>query len=286
MGTHKILIVGLQPFDAGKTTVCKALIHGLKEVGVNLTPFKPHAGISYWSQFDAFQKCLERGSLVSSDILELEEAAQSRIPLEVLNPVNRLSGPSVERGLPAEKQTFREFIAERFTHHENTLRHIYFLNGTINLSQMRDMREFYLRVKKRATKLNFLKSFPGLVKAYVDHFEKATSSSYRHLKERPLIIESFNDAAYPFERADDCKTVLCASLNAIYLLNRDKYFKAVEAHGGEKSKLQLTLSDIYSSSLIREKFQIYPLTDQERGDPDKLAQNYSQVIQKITDTSV
>jgi GTPase SAR1 family protein len=43
----KILVVGLQTHDAGKTTLCKALIHGFKKFDVNLVPFKPHSGISY-----------------------------------------------------------------------------------------------------------------------------------------------------------------------------------------------------------------------------------------------
>ena len=79
--SRKILVVGLQPCDAGKTTLCKALIYGFKEAGVALVPFKPHSGISYWTQFDAFQRSLRRSTLLSSDIMELEAAAQSQIPL-------------------------------------------------------------------------------------------------------------------------------------------------------------------------------------------------------------
>ena len=94
--SKKILVVGLQPHDAGKTTLCKALIYGFKEAGVTLVPFKPHSGISYWTQFDAFQRSLRRSTLLSSDIMELEAAAESQIPLEVLNPVNRLSSPILD----------------------------------------------------------------------------------------------------------------------------------------------------------------------------------------------
>jgi predicted P-loop ATPase/GTPase len=74
----KILVVGLQTHDAGKTTLSKALIHGCKEFDVNLVPFKPHSGISYWNQFNAFQDSLVRGSLLSSDIMELESRPQEK----------------------------------------------------------------------------------------------------------------------------------------------------------------------------------------------------------------
>jgi predicted P-loop ATPase/GTPase len=77
--SKRILVVGLQPNDAGKTTLCKALIHGFKETGVTLVPFKPHSGTGYWSQFDVFQRNLLNGSLLSSDIMDLEAAATNQV---------------------------------------------------------------------------------------------------------------------------------------------------------------------------------------------------------------
>lgn len=44
--SRRILVVGFQVHEAGKTTLCRALIHGFKEAGVRLVPFKPHSGIS------------------------------------------------------------------------------------------------------------------------------------------------------------------------------------------------------------------------------------------------
>jgi predicted P-loop ATPase/GTPase len=41
----KILVVGLKPYDSGKTTLCKALIYGFKKAGIDFIPFKPHSGI-------------------------------------------------------------------------------------------------------------------------------------------------------------------------------------------------------------------------------------------------
>ena len=87
--SKRILVLRLQPNDSGKTTLCKALIYGFKATGVGLVPFKPHSGIGYWSQFDTFQTNLATGRLLSRDIMDLEAAADSKIPLEVLNPVNR-----------------------------------------------------------------------------------------------------------------------------------------------------------------------------------------------------
>ena len=197
LSAMKILVVGLQTHDAGKTTLCKALIHGLKKPNVNLVPFKPHSGISYWNQFNAFQDGLVRGTLLSSDIVELEEATRSGLPLEILNPVNRLSSPMLNRGATEEKLAFQEFVAQRFTSYEGrSHKHIYYLNGTINMNRMRGMRDFFVAAKKNAEKVIFIRSFQHLVKAYVDNFEKATGSCYLSMtyqKSDGLGEESPND---------------------------------------------------------------------------------------------
>jgi len=193
--SRKILVVGLQPHDAGKTTLCKALIHGFKKAGVTLVPFKPHSGISYWSQFDAFQRSLTMSTLISSDIMELEATAQSQIPMEVLNPVNRLSGPVLDRGIPEEKLVFQEFMVERFTYHDGLAhKNGYYSNGNVNLAHLRDMQVFYLGIKRNAQKTSFIRRFEDLVEAYSKNFDKATSSCYRHVKNKSLLVESFNDA--------------------------------------------------------------------------------------------
>lgn len=279
--SKRILVVGLQPHDAGKTTLCKALIHGFKEAGVTLTPFKPHSGIGYWSQFDVFQRNLANGTLLSSDIMILEAAAQTRIPLEVLNPVNRLSWPVPNTGMAEEKLAFQEFMAERFTHHDGLAhKNVYYLNGTLNLSRLRDMQTFYLRIKKDAQRTHFTRKFEDLVEAYSRNFDKATSSCYARLGNLPLIVESFNDAAYPFNHAEDCDTVLCVASNTILLLEQRRYFEAIESHGREKPRLQLTVSEVYSPSMIKARFIVQPLTTDERNDAAKLTENYSKVIKK------
>jgi predicted P-loop ATPase/GTPase len=280
--SRRILVVGLQPHDAGKTTLCKALIHGFKKAGVTLVPFKPHSGISYWSQFDAFQTNLVKSTLLSSDIMELEAAAQSQIPLEVLNPVNRLSGPVLDRGIPEEKLVFKEFIAERFTYHDGIAqKNIYYLNGTVNLSRLRDMQTFYLRIKRNAQKTSFIRNFEDLVQAYSENFDRANSSCYRLVEGKPLVVESFNDAAYPFNNAEDCDAVLCVSSNMVLQFENERYFEAIQVYSRQKPKLQLTVSQVYAASLIKDKFVVQPLSAEERNDPAKLTQNYSKVIMQL-----
>jgi hypothetical protein len=60
-----------------------------------------------------------------------------------------------------------------------------------------------------------------------------------------------------------------------------EYLKAIELCGRQKSKLQLTVSDIYRSSLVERQYRIDPLASQERSDPARLVRNYSRIIDDL-----
>jgi predicted P-loop ATPase/GTPase len=138
---------------------------------------------------------------------------------------------------------------------------------------MREMREFYVAVREKAEKVVFIRNFQELVKAYLDNFDKTTSSCYQFLEDRPLLLESFNDAAYPCNGAENCVVVLGVYSNAILQFKADEYFKAIELREQQKPKLQLTTADVYASSLIERRYQVQPLSNQERSEPARLVDN-------------
>jgi len=98
-------------------------------------------------------------------------------------------------------------------------------------------------------------------------------------------VESFNDAAYPFNKAEDCDTVLCVSSNTILQFDEHKYFEAIESHGKKNPKLQQIVPQVYTQSLIKNKIVVQPLTAEERDDGRKLTQNYSEVIKQLLENS-
>ena len=151
--TCKILVVGSQSFDSGKTILCKALIYTFIEVGLSLIPYKPHSGISYWKDFDIIQTNLRNKTLLCRDIIRLDEAARSGLPLEILNPVNRISCPIPYFKNVKQKQILQEFIAERFTHHDRvSYSNICYFNGKVNLNESRDMNRSYSALKTNSDK--------------------------------------------------------------------------------------------------------------------------------------
>lgn len=177
---------------------------------------------------------------------------------------------------------FREFVAQRFTRYDRTKpAHVYYLNGTMNFTDMRDMREFYVAIREKAEKVVFIRNLQQLVKAYLDNFDKATSTCCRFLEDKPLLVESFNDAAYPCNGAENCDSVLGVSSEVILQFKVNEYFKAIELRKQQKPKLQLTTADIYGSSLIQRKYRVQPLSNQERKEPARLIDNYSEIIDDL-----
>ena len=147
------------------------------------------------------------------------------------------------------------------------------------------MQTFYLRIKRNAEKTHFIRKFEDLVEAYSTNFDKATSSCYARLRDMPLIVESFNDAACPFNHAEDCDTVLCVASNTVLWFDGRRYFETIESHGKERPRVQLTVSHVYTPSMIKARFTVEPLTTDERNDPAKLTQNYSDVIKKAVENA-
>ena len=149
----KILVVGSQSYNSGKTTLCKALIYNFIEDGLSFIPYKPHSGISYWKDFDIIQSNLRNKTLLCRDIIRLDNAARSGLPLEILNPVNRISRPISYFKNVKEEQILPEIIAERFTHHDGVAySSICYFNDKVDLNELRGMQRFYSFLKKDSDK--------------------------------------------------------------------------------------------------------------------------------------
>jgi len=58
------LIVGLLPYDSGKTTFARSLVKELVESGVDVGILKPISGISGWYQYDYIVKSIEMDFLL------------------------------------------------------------------------------------------------------------------------------------------------------------------------------------------------------------------------------
>jgi predicted P-loop ATPase/GTPase len=104
----KILVVGADAVDAGKTTFAAGLVAHAGAVG-----FKPRAGNDYWFHHDDVREALDRASLFGTDALTLASASPGKLDPEDINPVHRLWRPSPGPGRGVLGRADREFLVDR-----------------------------------------------------------------------------------------------------------------------------------------------------------------------------
>ena len=85
----RILVVGADRVDAGKTTFSVGLLEYLDAVG-----FKPRAGNDFWFHHDDLEGCLAEGTLHGRDATRLAAASSADVDASAINPVHRAWRPA------------------------------------------------------------------------------------------------------------------------------------------------------------------------------------------------
>ncbi len=83
-----LLIVGLMQKDSGKTTISKAISRHYGDMKIGYT--KPVSSFNAWFNYDIFEESLNRGMLISGDILKLNEFVKDT---ERSNPICIMMSP-------------------------------------------------------------------------------------------------------------------------------------------------------------------------------------------------
>ncbi|WP_115862697.1 ATPase [Halorussus litoreus] len=104
----RLLVVGGDRVDAGKTTFSVGLLERLGGVG-----FKPRAGNDYWFDHDDYHRAVEDGRLYGKDAKRLAEASAGSFAPEDLNPVHRLWRPSPGPDAGLVGRANRGFVLDR-----------------------------------------------------------------------------------------------------------------------------------------------------------------------------
>ncbi|MEM3637056.1 MAG: hypothetical protein QXZ21_06885, partial [Thermoproteota archaeon] len=86
--TTVISVLGAKEFDSGKTTLSTSLILTLIKKGKSAIGFKPIAGHECIEQYDFYLKNIQESKLYGHDAYFLRIASQTKLPIEVINPVD------------------------------------------------------------------------------------------------------------------------------------------------------------------------------------------------------
>lgn len=280
-----ILLIGKNEMYSGKTTFGRILIKLMQHKNLNLIPFKPHSGSNYWFHYNFLNERFENKKIHSKDLhlLLKDSKYYEKIDPLILNPVHRVFGPT---GKITNEFYIDQFFLVRFTKIENDeVISKYYINknhkGIKGLVENINLKLNYENIQKFDT-------LEDIECAYRDNFNPSVVSCLRYLIENKhadegILIESFNDAAYPFKKIEKyVDRLMLVSPGKIYLLNKEKYFKKCLLTSKFRL-LQLKTRKIIDESLIESEFELSPLNSIDILDIAELNEKYNDIVGKILD---
>ncbi len=232
----RILIIGLNTFDSGKTSVAGQLAKHLLPTGRRIEFFKPVSGHSYWFRYEHTKFCLENRKLVSYDATQVRKLLKSGVSDLLANPVHTLYVPAkLEK--PGRNLTTTlalagwdsVFAMERMSRPQG---------GRISsIMLMADalIREGSLLLSSQeaeqlsnGTAVRSVKSLEEAQAIESEDLETCVGESFKEVEKvaDAVIIESFNDSVWPWEGLDRVDKVLAVGPGVVFIYDPERLRKA------------------------------------------------------------
>jgi len=273
--TVKLLVVGLVPYDAGKTTIAESITLAIRDIGIKPLVYKPFSAHNWYLQYGTTIENLKSGMLFCEDILKLRKIADIKEPYEILNPVDTLMAP-----LDPEYYIKNRMLRYYFIQLNDNRSHIVASRITIYVKQVNKHYNLIL-INKRAIKGKTLitKDIEKLVynadrileedrlDEYIAKLEQlripAITSTLSYLEEKytHIIIESYNDAAYPLPLNIKVDYVIAVSPGKAMIYDAKDYLKAIHLKAMISKTYQIKTSDILDLLKPRQIIKIPPITN-------------------------
>lgn len=237
--TKRILLVGTETFDSGKTTLAIQLATGLINLGTSVEYYKPISAHNYLERYAHTLECLNEGKLYSYDAARLKKAMQTSRDVLLMNPVHRLYVPALERHQREETEREMGTLAlagldsviamERISYaSQNQIDSTFLISRDLvesgKLVIKRDEVESLVKNGRRIdiTTLEELQEFEAVA------IERNLTRSLNLLENEAdvVIIESFNDSVWPWEGLQSVSHVISVGSKGTRLYNPERFRKA------------------------------------------------------------
>lgn len=268
----RILIVGASSFDSGKTLLAVELGKKLKESGQSVGYFKPVSGHNYWYRHDHTKQCLEIGKLVSQDATHVKEELNLKNDLYLMNPIHSLFVPArIERPLQKLHSSLglagsnSVLVMQRFSRPVDDE-----FDTTMLLADSLVEEERVIIGLEEIGKLSHNSSifsahnFETFQEFEHQHFEEYVSASFAESEKSAenIIIESFNDAAWPWESLMEVDHVLVVSPGHIFSYDPERFRKATFLYYKERLPIrEVTFSRMADLLKPTNRVEIKPSTE-------------------------
>ncbi len=226
----KVLIVGLLPFDSGKTSLALSLITEALSRGMDLGVTKPITAFSGWYHCSSIMRSMEFGKLIGEDIYRLHVKAESGDPIELESPVVFMHMPPDPERVDWQSTFYtalnlnEQIIALRITNPSDT-NHYYVSDNLGRLTKaMRNLASKLIESLKPSPKeIEDIDSILLNVGELADECVELISSMHEF-----TIIESYNNASAPTRSSLKADIVLLVAPSKVAIYSGERYRKAVE----------------------------------------------------------
>ncbi|MFQ5833817.1 MAG: hypothetical protein ACE5H4_14005 [Candidatus Thorarchaeota archaeon] len=233
---RRVLLVGMNTFDSGKTTYAKLAAESVSESGSSVEYFKPLSAHNYWYSYSHTQSCLKREMLFSYDVATVRGVIGSKVHEYVSNPVHRMYAPTIsERPFSGVVSTLglagwdSVISMQRFsTPDESGV-----VSTTLVAEALIEEGGLILTSEEadrlmRGTKKMGVSSFEEIREFENAHYEEYVSDAFSAVENVAdlVIIESFNDTVWTWEGLDHVDIALVIGPGQVFQYDPKRLRKA------------------------------------------------------------
>lgn len=244
---NQVLVVGLLPFDSGKTSMACSLVSEARVRGFDVGVTKPISSMSGWYQYSCVDRSIRYGKLIGRDMYKLHEAADSSDPIEYEGPVVSLLMPPDPERVEWESKEYlglnlpSQLVVMRVTDMEGT-KHYYVPPNAERLTDT---------MKEEVRKV--LGSVENPVEVDLDFIHELLFNSYtiadkclKHIADKHdfVVIESYNNAAAPTANSLNVQSVVAIAPGKAAFYSGELYRKALTAVSSIKEPWKTTAEEI------------------------------------------
>jgi predicted P-loop ATPase/GTPase len=226
----------MKSFDSGKTQFAIQLSKALLEEGHSIEYFKPLSGHNYWYNYEHTQTCLKNGVLSSKDAIQVRKFLNPKSPIQLANPVHCLYVPMrIEKPLQNLTNTLglagssSVLALERFSRPDGAG-----IDTTVLVAQKIIEEERLIISQEEVGMLTrdagifFVNNLEEVQEFERLNFEKHVTDSLAKVEKSAdiVIIECFNDAAWPWDGLEVVDDVFLISPAHIFSFDPERFRKA------------------------------------------------------------
>ncbi len=233
----KILVVDLNK-SSGKTTLLIGLTYLLKEEGIKTCPFKPLSVHNWFIDYSTTLENIKYGTIFCSDIIKLREVSECKQKYELLNPVDFLTTPLdplwfIENNFSSMYYVYindllkNTVIIRTTIPKSHSLYNIAIVNRWLLEKNMAIVdTQIIERILSRSDQVIEFLNLNELEKIVNIYAYNSIKDSYQHLIESNydiILIESFQDVAWPLTDNDDIDIIIGISPGVIVIYDTNRY---------------------------------------------------------------